>query len=210
VTGVAGLVLAAGEGRRFGGPKALVRLDGELLVERAARVLREGGCDPVLVVLGAAADDVRAGAHLSGGEVVVAAGWREGMGASLRAGLAALEPRPAQAVVVALADQPRVGAEAVRRLRAAWAGSARAAVATYSGQPRNPVLLDRSTWAGVAAAAVGDVGARGWLAAHPGDVVTVACDDTGSPADVDTAEDLAALAAPTDPPPPHRPVEEPA
>jgi nicotine blue oxidoreductase len=183
---VAGLLLAAGAGRRFGGPKALVELGGERLVDRGVRLLREGGCDPVVVVLGAAPDLVVPGAL-----TVVAADWAEGMGASLRAGLAALAATPAQACVVALVDQPRVGAEAVRRLTAA--GPVEAAVATYDGAPRNPVLLSRPVWAEVAAAAAGDTGARGWLRAHPDRVTTVPCDGTGSPADVDTPADLTAL-----------------
>ena len=219
-SGAAGLVLAAGAGRRFGGPKALAVLGGERLVERCARVLAEGGCEPVVVVLGAGADAVRATAHLDTVEVVVADDWDEGMGASLRAGLAALEPTAAAAVVVALADQPLVGAEAVARLRTAWADGATAAVATYGGQPRNPVLLDRSVWSGVSRAARGDVGARGWLRAHPDAVRPVPCDGTGSPADVDTPADLAAVAAavPPDEPaipdatpaPPRAHVQEPA
>ena len=191
---VAGLVLAAGAGTRYGGPKALVPFEGELLVERAARLLAEGGCDPVLVVLGAQADRVQAAARLAA--VVLADDWATGMGASLRAGLTALAgPAHARvgACVVALADQPRVGPEAVGRLRAAWQAGAVAAVATYGGQARNPVLLDRSTWPAVASLAQGDAGARAWLRAHPGEVTEVPCDGTGSPADVDTREDLASL-----------------
>ncbi|MGB8651298.1 MAG: nucleotidyltransferase family protein, partial [Mycobacteriales bacterium] len=71
-----------------------------------------------------------------------------------------------------------------------------AAVATYEGQPRNPVLLDRSTWVEVAAGAVGDVGARPWLRAHPDLVSRVPCDGTGTPSDIDTPADLARLEAP--------------
>lgn len=186
---VAGLLLAAGSGRRFGSPKALVAFEGELLVERGRRLLADGGCDPVLVVIGAQADDVRPHA----GDCVVADDWATGMGASLGAGLRALESTAAQAVVVALVDQPRVSAEAVRRLRAAYDAGAEAAVATYDGEQRNPVLLARSTWPEVAMAAVGDVGARPWLRAHPDRVVDVACDDTGSAHDVDTPADLEAL-----------------
>ena len=191
---VAGLVLAAGSGSRYGGPKALVPFEGELLVERAARLLAEGGCGPVVVVLGAGADRVRAAAALP--EVVVAPDWATGMGASLRAGLAALADRAeVQACVVALADQPRIGPAAVERLRAAHRAGARAAVATYGGAARNPVLLDRDTWPAVSALAQGDAGARAWLRASPDQVVEVACDGTGSPADVDTPADLAALLA---------------
>ena len=87
----AGLVLAAGAGRRYGSPKALVRLGDRLLVERAADLLAAGGCDPVLVVLGAAADEVLATAALP--ETVLNPDWATGMGSSLRAGLAALPPR---------------------------------------------------------------------------------------------------------------------
>ncbi len=191
---VAGLLLAAGAGSRMGRPKALVELDGEPLVRRGVRLLEAGGCRPVVAVLGAAAERVRREVTLE--HVVVAEEWATGMGASLRAGLAAL-PATAGACVVALADQPLVGAESVRRLVAAWAGGARAAVATYAGAPRNPVLLDRGTWAEVAAAAEGDTGARPWLSAHPEHVTLVPCDDTGSPYDVDTPADLTALARPT-------------
>lgn len=182
----AGLLLAAGAGWRFGGPKALVELDGELLVQRGVRLLRDAGCEPVLVVLGAAADEVRP--HVREAEVVFAEDWAEGMGASLRAGLAALTGTAATACVVALVDQPLVRPDAVRALVRAGGP---AAVATYDGSPRNPVLLSREIWPGVAAAASGDIGARGWLRAHPELVKRVPCE--GSAFDVDTAEDLGAL-----------------
>lgn len=185
---VAGLLLAAGAGRRMGGPKALVEISGEALVRRGIRMLAAGGCDPVVVVVGASADAVRP--LCDGAQVVYAPGWESGMGASLRAGLLALDT---DACVVALVDQPLVTPVVVERLRAAHAGGARAAVATYGGRPRNPVLLDRSTWAGVGAAAVGDEGARSWLRTHPELVVQVDCTDVGAPDDLDTPADLAAL-----------------
>jgi CTP:molybdopterin cytidylyltransferase MocA len=190
---VAGVVLAAGSGSRFGGPKALVRLEGELLVERAARLAAAGGCEPVLVVVGASADEVIEAAELDGARIVRADGWSEGMGASLRAGIDAAEALDCQAVAVVLADQPRIGPTALRRLIAVWEAGAIAAVATYQGEPRNPVVLDRSIWAEVKAAAQGDVGARGWLRSHSDQVVDVACDGTGDPVDIDTPLDLNAL-----------------
>ena len=179
---VAGLLLAAGAGSRLGTPKALVSLDGEPLLRKGVRLLRDGGCDPVLVVLGAALVEVE------DAEVVVADDWAEGLSASLRAGLEAL-PADVDAVVVALVDQPQVGSDAVRLLVGATDGDA--VVATYGGEPRNPVLLRRAVWDEVAAAAVGDSGARAWLRAHPDRVVHVACDATGSADDVDTPDDLA-------------------
>jgi CTP:molybdopterin cytidylyltransferase MocA len=180
----AGLVLAAGEGRRFGRPKALIELAGERLVDRAVRVLHHGGCDLVVAVLGAAVVEVPE-ADL----IVVNEDWSSGMASSLRAGLA-VQPPGVGAVVVLLVDQPGISDAAVRRLLAACAAGATVAVATYGGQRRHPVLLASLHWEEVSRLAVGDVGARPFLAAHPDLVVEVPCDDVASPADVDTVDDL--------------------
>lgn len=188
---VAGLVLAAGEGRRFGSPKALVEVDGELLVDRAVRALHEAGCEPVVAVLGAAARNVVAAARLDDAVVIVNDGWPEGMGSSLRCGLSALAGVGAAATVVLLVDQPGVSSDVVRRLVEGWRRDTRSAVvASYDGKPRNPVVLDAAVWSAVAAGATGDMGARGWLRAHPDAVVEVACDDLGSADDIDTPADL--------------------
>ena len=184
------MVLAAGAGRRFGGPKALVEIEGELLVDRAVRMLRDGGCDEVVVVLGASSDLVAARARLEGTHLSISREWEQGQGASLNAGLADVATSDADAVVVALVDQPWVGPEAVRRLRQAAEAGALAAVATYDGQPRNPVLVARPIWSAVAASAVGDVGARAWLRSNPEQVVAVDCDGTGDPRDIDVPGDL--------------------
>jgi nicotine blue oxidoreductase len=181
---VAGVLLAAGGGSRLGQPKALVRMAGQTLAERGVALLTAGGASPVLVVTGAAAVEP------PGAVVVPNPNWRTGMGSSLAAGLAAL-PATADAAVIALADQPLVGPEAVRRLIAAYRDGATVAVATYDGQPRNPVLIARPHWAEVIALSGGDVGARPFLRAHPGLVTRVECGDTGRPDDVDTPEDLA-------------------
>lgn len=179
---VAGLLLAAGAGRRYGMPKALVRHGGSLLVERAFSTLREGGCDPVVVVLGAAADEVRTRAELPGSVIVVNPDWASGMGSSLRVGLDALAATTATAVVVLLVDTPGVTSAAVARLAALAAPDA-LAVATYQGERGHPVLLGRSHWAGAAALAVGDVGARAYLRRHP--VQEVPCDDIADGTDLD-------------------------
>ncbi|CNE61404.1 putative MobA-like protein [Mycobacterium tuberculosis] len=182
----AGLLLAAGEGRRLGRPKATLELDGERLVDRGVRTLRDGGCSPVLVVAGAAQIEV------IGAVVVPNPGWRDGMGSSLRAGLAALPPA-CPAVVIALVDQPLVTPAAVARLVAAYAAGAGIAVATYGGARRNPVLLRAEHFAGVAEAATGDQGARGYLRAHSDLVTPVPCDDVAAPDDIDTPGDLDAF-----------------
>jgi nicotine blue oxidoreductase len=181
---VAGVLLAAGEGRRLGRPKALVEVAGETLAERGVRLLRDGGASPVVVVTGAAA--VTPG----GAAVVHNPDWRTGMGSSLATGLRAL-PADATAAVIALADQPLVGTEAVRRLIAAHQAGASVAVASYDGRPRNPVLIARQHWPEVITTAAGDTGARVFLRAHRDLVTQVECGDTGSPDDVDTPADLA-------------------
>ena len=284
-TRVAGVLLAAGEGSRFGQPKALVELNGQTLAERGVNLLRSGGADPILVVVGAAP------VELDGTHTVYNPQWRTGMGSSLRAALQALvgsaatsasagtaEPGTAEAttaeaataeattaeattaeattaeadsgsdagvgtgtgfgldagvgtgtgtgfgldagvatgtgfgsdasvatgtgfgrdvgaVVVALADQPLVGAEAVARLIAAYRDGATVAVAAYDGQARNPVLLARECWADVIAMATGDQGARTFLRARPDLVTVVECGDTGRPDDIDTPADLARITA---------------
>ncbi|WP_163553449.1 GNAT family N-acetyltransferase [Candidatus Frankia alpina] len=142
---IAGLLLAAGAGRRMGRAKALVELGGETLAARGVRLLTAGGCTPVVIVVGAAADEVGAavtdlaaedrpaipaipaapdrrpprGADRPGwvaARLVRADGWAEGIGASLRAGLEALAGTGADAAVVTLVDQPSLTAAAIRRL----------------------------------------------------------------------------------------------
>ena len=173
---VAGLVLAAGEGRRFGGPKAPVVIDGERLVDRAVRVLRDGGCDPVYVVLGAWSGDVPHAVVVANPE------WPEGMGSSLRAGLAALEGVPVDAAVVTLVDLPGLTAAAVRRLVEADSGII---AATYDGERGHPVRFGREHWAAIAATARGDAGARDYLRARADEVILIEVGDVASGEDLD-------------------------
>jgi CTP:molybdopterin cytidylyltransferase MocA len=188
---VAGLLLAAGGGRRLGGrPKALLDHRGRPLVEYAARVLRTGGCDPVHVVLGAAAEAVRAGAELPGCILVDNPDWAQGMGASLRAGLASLADTGAGAALVALVDQPGVGAAAVARVREVYRSPSSLAAAVYGGRRGHPVLLGADRWAQVAESAVGDRGARAYLAEHRSSLTLVDCSDVARPDDIDTPADL--------------------
>ncbi|MFC6935358.1 NTP transferase domain-containing protein [Actinomadura yumaensis] len=182
------MLLAAGAGRRLGRPKATLEVEGERLVDRGVRTLRSGGCAPVLVVTGAACVEV------IGAVVVPNADWREGMGSSLRAGLAALPPA-CPAAVVALVDQPRVTPAAVARLVEAYDRGARIAVATYGGRPRNPVLITAPYFAEVAGAARGDVGARPFLRANPHLITEVECADVASSEDIDTRADLESYGA---------------
>jgi len=180
-------VLAAGGGRRYGGPKALVRHEGSLLVERAVATVRAGGCGPIIVVLGAAAAEVRAQAQLGDVTLVENEGWKSGMGSSLRVGLEALGATDADAVVVLLVDTPGVTAEAVRRV-AQKDGRDSLVAATYGNRRGHPVLLGRDHWAGVSLLASADVGARAYLSARSAEVHTVPCDDIADDTDMDFPE----------------------
>jgi CTP:molybdopterin cytidylyltransferase MocA len=183
VSAVAGLVLAAGAGKRFGGPKAVAALGAERLVDRAVRTLLDGGVAPAYVVSGAVSLDV------PGAVVVDNPDWRSGIGSSLRAGLAAL-PSDVVAAVVVLVDQPGLTAEAVRRVAASVEGPGGLASATYDGVLGHPVALGRDHWAGAAGMALGDTGARPYLLARPEVVVRVECGDVASAEDVDVPADL--------------------
>jgi CTP:molybdopterin cytidylyltransferase MocA len=211
------LILAAGGGTRMGGPKALLEFEGRLLVERAVETALAGGCKQVTVVLGAQADEVRRRAALTSAHVVVNEAWAEGMGSSLRTGLAALDenspidevaapvPDPFtpetppnesstaaefDAALILLVDQPFIGPPAVRAVLDAWRGGARLVSAAYAGKRGHPVLIGREHWPEAARSATGDSGARSFLAAHAAELVLVPCDALADPRDLDTPQDL--------------------
>lgn len=169
---VAGVVLAAGAGTRYGMPKVLAA-DGQWL-RAAVSALADGGCDDVVVVLGAAIVDVPGPAR-----PIVAQDWESGASASLRAGLASVAN--ASEVVIHLVDTPDVTAAVVRRVLAADSDLARA---TYGGRPGHPVRIGRRHWPELAATLRGDEGARAFLAGRD-DLVPVECGDLASGIDVD-------------------------
>jgi nicotine blue oxidoreductase len=176
-----GLLLAAGEGRRFGGPKALARDDdGTSWLLRSVQALRP--CEEIVVVLGAEAARASALLPMSVSRIR-ADDWAEGMGASLRAGLEALTRTDHDSVLVALVDTPDVDAAVVSRVLDAGGGRGALARASYDAVPGHPVLIGRDHWPGVVASATGDRGARDYLATH--DVDLVECGDLATGADVD-------------------------
>jgi CTP:molybdopterin cytidylyltransferase MocA len=184
VAGVEGLLLAAGAGHRMGLPKALVADEHGSWLARGVAVLREGGCRRVTVVLGAEAERARALTLDLDVTVVVAEDWAEGMGASLRTGLRSLDGSAEDGAVVSLVDLPDLVPEVVTRVIGATSGSAALARATYHGRWGHPVLIGRDHWAGVVETAVGDQGARAYLADR--DVALVECGDLATGRDVDS------------------------
>lgn len=198
------VLLAAGSGSRLGlGPKALLPHRGRALVEHVVAVLLAGGCDVVVVVLGADADRVRAEASLGDPRVrvVVNRDWSSGMASSLRAGVAAALALEPSRVVVAHVDQPGVVPDDVARLLAAHRpGRVTASCWTAAVDPGDATVPDRRPhWAHplvlgaalagpAAASAHGDHGARNFLHAHA-DLIDVV-DHPGDGRDLDTAADL--------------------
>jgi molybdenum cofactor cytidylyltransferase len=180
---IGGLVLAAGEGRRFGATKQLADLHGRPLLEYALEAM--SGVSPRAVVLGHAADEILARVDLHGATPVVCAGWAEGQAASLRCGVAALAG--CDAVVVVLGDQPGITAAAVGAVAAA-AGEEDAVRATYDGVPGHPVLLRRALLDRTGELR-GDTGFRDLLARAT--VAEVEVGHLADPADIDTRDELA-------------------
>jgi CTP:molybdopterin cytidylyltransferase MocA len=164
---IAAVVLAAGAATRFGAPKQ------QLLLPRVLARLRESPVDAIVVVAGAHAIEAE------GAEVVDCPEWEQGPGASLRCGLAALEP-DVEAAVVCLADGPNLAPEAVSRVLEAWrADGGEVVAASYGGARGHPLVIGRAAWASVP-----DEGLRGLP------VKLVPCDDLGTPGDIDQLSDL--------------------
>jgi molybdenum cofactor cytidylyltransferase len=179
----AALVLAAGAGRRFGATKQLAELHGRPLLEHALAAVAT--ISPRVVVLGHAADEIRARVDLHGATPVVCSEWEEGQAASLRCGLAALGR--ADVVLVVLGDQPGLTVAAVEALVAAGGGED-AVRATYGGAPGHPVLLRRALL-DRAGELRGDAGFRELL--RDARVGTVEVGHLADPADIDTPDELA-------------------
>lgn len=194
---VVGVVLAAGAGTRFGGPKALARTAaGEPWVERAVATLRRGGCSSVLVALGAGAAD--ASPLVPGGaDILVVPDWADGLSVTVRAALAAIAPGTADAALLVPVDTPDMPQEVCVRLIAAARGcadgegaggggdatAAALARAVFDGVPGHPVLIGREHWSAVAERVAGDQGAGPYLRAHG--ATRVECGDLWDGADID-------------------------
>ena len=197
---VAGVLLAAGRGTRFGGGKLVASLDGEPLVRHAAAMLARAGVRELVVVVGPAGEAVEAalsevlecGPRASVRARVVRVPAAHGLGTSVATGIAALGPE-VEAALVALADQPRVPDEVPRALLAAWRGTGAPIVAPrYQGGVRgNPVLFDADIFRELARLD-GDEGARPVIQRNA-DRVRLVDFDIAMPRDVDTREDLKGL-----------------
>jgi molybdenum cofactor cytidylyltransferase len=189
---IAGVVLAAGSGSRFGaGAKQLAELDGLPLLEHALRAVEAvPAIERIVVVLGARADEIRAGVDFGRAEVAVCEDWARGQAASLRCGIEAVAD--AEAAVLTLGDMPRITPQVIARFAdlAVRHGAQARARAVYDGMPGHPVVLGREYFSQIAALR-GDVGARTVLKAIGAHAIE--CSQLCSAADVDTPEALEQL-----------------
>jgi molybdenum cofactor cytidylyltransferase len=187
---IAGLLLAAGGARRFGSQKLVAPLGGVAIVRRSAAALAEH-VDEMIVVVGSEGDRVRDALTGIAAQIVENPDWNDGLSSSLRRGVAAL-PKGADAVLVALGDQPTPDPRTFATLVARWRTSTCPIVAArYRDGVAPPVLMGRAVF-GEIDGLRGDVGARPIIQRDPGRVAFVDI-DADAPRDVDTVDDLRAL-----------------
>jgi molybdenum cofactor cytidylyltransferase len=189
----AGLILAAGSSRRMGRPKQLLPVDGRPLLETVVAAANASSLDDVIVVLGGSALEIREGLDLGRARVVYNPDHQEGLGSSIRAGLASLDQGVDRAMVI-LGDQPAVSAELFDRLLDLQASSGLPSAALRFGDLLHPpVVLDRSLF-GDLSSLEGDVGCRAVIRGRPNLVAALPAETNGNhPIDIDTIEDYERL-----------------
>jgi molybdenum cofactor cytidylyltransferase len=186
------IVLAAGAAARFGSPKQLVRISGRPLLHNTVSNAVQITGAATIVVLGAYAAELAPLLGHTPASVLINREWHEGIGSSIRRGVAAL-PAACSAVMIVLADQAAVTAQDLQRLVSAWKRQPEyVAAALYCGSTGVPAIFPRSRFAELGELR-GDVGARRLLQRSPDRIVRVLMDSAAL--DIDTPEDLLSLSA---------------
>jgi molybdenum cofactor cytidylyltransferase len=189
---IGAVILAAGESSRFGRAKQLVKVSGQILIEKVITAADQTGCRPILVVIGSEADKLRAA--IPNNAVVVENGdWRKGIGSSIRAGLQQLTTHSPEieATILLVCDQPFVTATTIRGLIDQWASARKPIVASaYADTLGVPVLFDRSCFEELLQVE-DDTGAKPIILKNPGRVANVPF-PAGS-VDIDTESDYAGI-----------------
>lgn len=187
------VLLAAGNGSRLGlGPKALLRFHGIYLVEHIANILLDGGCDEIIIVLGAGKQAILENTDLRNYRVITNPKWNLGMSSSFRLGLGAVKPN--HNVLVCLVDQPGLTVPTIKRLLETHVVG-KVTAAAYKDQDgilrcKHPVLFDASIIASVIASSFGDSGGRNFLRANAELINLIDCSDQSSGEDIDTIDQL--------------------
>jgi molybdenum cofactor cytidylyltransferase len=186
------IILAAGTSTRMGAVKQLLRLDGRPLLQHVLDNARASGVGEIILVLGFAAESIQRELDTQNVRVVINENFQQGMGTSLRAGLAAVDAR-ADAAIIALADQPFVRPDTLNQLITEHGRSkAQIVIPTYRGFRGNPVLLDRSVFPELMSLK-GDIGCRAIFGDHLEEIVKLPVEDAGILLDIDRQSDLEAL-----------------
>jgi len=188
---IALILLAAGGSTRMGRPKQLLLYKGQTLLRRAAEQAISAGCDPVIVVVGADAPRMRTELADLAVRIVENPNWQRGMGTSIRAGLGAIPPLGAQAVVITLCDQPLIDSAALKRLMDLHRSTGRAPIAAqYAGTLGVPALFGPEYLPGLAGLP-DDCGAKQLLLTHASQVLAVPMEPAAT--DIDTPMDYQGL-----------------
>jgi molybdenum cofactor cytidylyltransferase len=194
--GISAIILAAGTSSRMGEAKQLLPLGSSTVLAQTIEHARAAGVDEMVLVLGSSAESIRhhlSPSLLAGVKVVVNPSYQQGMATSLHAGLSALDPRSAAALIL-LGDQPFTLSQTLDQIIQAYRDSgAPIVIPTCQGTRGNPVLLDRSLFP-EAMALEGDVGCRAIFAKHLEEIVNVEVEDTGILLDLDDRADYDRLA----------------
>ncbi|MBI3798012.1 MAG: nucleotidyltransferase family protein [Deltaproteobacteria bacterium] len=188
---ISGILLAAGESRRMGSAKALLRYQGQTFIERICTAFLSAGVDELIVVLGARAAELRPAlpAHPIL-RTVENSRYFQGQLSSLMTGIGALSPE-SEAAVVNLVDHPLVTADTIKALIASFrATPLPILIAAYQGRRGHPVLFSSQVYGEILAAPL-DQGAKVVVRKDPSRVREVQLDDSGILADIDTPEDYA-------------------
>lgn len=187
---ISAILLAAGESRRMGRPKQLLAWRGSTLLRHSLKSLIDSDADEIVLVLGHEADLIRKSLPALPIKIVINPDYIQGMGSSLRQGLLAIDPG-SEAFLVLLADQPGIGPEIINTLirRFRQADPKRGIVRpVYRGMRGHPVLIG-IRYLQEALQLQGDVGARGILLNHPGDILEIEVDRDAVLKDIDTPEE---------------------
>jgi molybdenum cofactor cytidylyltransferase len=191
---VAAIVLAAGASRRLGQPKQLLMHDGETLLLRAIRLATEAGAAPVIAVLGANSELIRASVRLTNSIHIINEHWEQGISTSIHAGLDALEKsaHPACGALIVACDQPRLTAAHLRALMETFAAQTKPTIvaSAYAGTLGIPAAFPRRVFPDLYALR-GDKGARALLAEPP--CPLIAAPFPGGEVDIDLPENLSQL-----------------
>src|SRR5580704_9939350 len=189
---IGAVVLAAGMSSRMGEAKQLLRLGDNILLGQVLEHVRSSRAKDIVLVLGHEAEKIKEQVSTENLTVVINESYQQGMGTSLRTGLAALPPSVNAALIV-LADQPFIRPKTLDLLMDQYMRSnAQIVIPTYKGFRGNPVLLDRSVFSEVMAL-TGDIGCRAIFGNHLEGIVKVPVEDVGILLDLDSKDDVARL-----------------